>query len=340
MSLVVQTAAVIKEEEIRPDELFGEFLLLAASDAENFFDHSNFVEIDCPACGSAETRDNFTKFSFKYGACTKCGTLYASSRPTAEALLDYYARSQSQDYWANVILKHTGEKREQSILRPNLERIEEFLKERERSPRIALDVGASNGAFLLALKENRPDLDLVAVEPGHMAAEKCRSSGIKVYEDFVENCAGSEGACGDLVTCFEVFEHVQDPLKFAKALCDVTLPGGMAVITCLGADGFDIQLLWEKSRSIMPPYHLNFLSKQGMEALFGEAGFDRVEVLSPGRLDVQIVQNSIERDMAPEQISRFEKLLLSKDQDILTAFQKFLSSAGLSSHVWILAYKD
>ncbi len=340
MSLAVQAATAIKEEEIRPDELFGEFLSLAADDAENFFDHSNFVKINCPACGAAETRDSFIKFSFKYGACEKCGTLYACSRPTAKALLDYYAQSRSQDYWVNVILKKTGEKREQSILRPNLERIEELLKERKRSPRIALDVGAANGAFLLALKENCPDLDLVAVEPGQTAAEKCRSNGIKVYEDFVENCAGDEGVCGDLVTCFEVFEHVQDPLKFAKAVCDVTLPGGMAVVSCLGSDGFDIQLLWDKSRSVMPPYHLNFLSKQGMETLFMKAGFDHVEVLSPGRLDVQIVRNSIERDIVPDQMSRFEKLLLSKDEAVLSAFQKFLSSAGLSSHVWVLAYKD
>ncbi len=335
----VQTATVIKEEEIRPDDLFSEFLRLAAADAEGFFDRSQFVAIPCPACGEPGAGNGFEKFSFEYGQCKNCGTLYASPRPNPAELLRYYAQSKSQKYWLDTILRQTGEKREQSILRPNLERIEKLLIERNRVPKRALDVGASGGAFLSALSEKYPEAALVAIEPGQAAAEKCRVRNITVYEDFVENAAGKEGAQGDLVTCFEVFEHVQNPLKFAKALCDVTSPGGMAVITCLGADGFDIQLLWDKSRAIMPPFHLNFLSKQGMETLFAKAGFDKVEVLTPGRLDVEIVCKSIQRGVVPDNISRFEQLLLSKNEETLAKFQKFLAAEGLSSHVWILAYK-
>ena len=340
MKPFIHPAVIIKEDEIRPDELFGEFLNLAAKDAYEFFDHSKFVSINCPACNGGRTANEFEKFSFHYAQCLDCGTLYASSRPTAEHLLDYYAHSESQKYWVNTMLALTGDKREQSILRPNLQRIEMFLSERSRKPKTVLDVGASNGTFLCALQENHPDVSLIAIEPGEIAAANCRMRGIKVYEDFVENVAGQDGAQGDLVTCFEVFEHVQDPLKFAQALSDVTAPGGMAVITCLGVDGFDIQLLWDKSLAVMPPFHLNFLSRRGMETLFAKAGFDEVEVLTPGRLDVEIVRKSIERGVVPENISRFEALLLSQGDDTLAEFQKFLADRKLSSHVWILACKN
>lgn len=338
MSQAIQTNVPIKEEEIRPDDLFSAFQDLSAKDAQNFFDRSQFVSVSCPACGQEKTANGFKKFSFEYGQCTDCGTLYVTSRPNRGELLRYYGQAESQKFWVETILKKTGEKRQQSILLPNLARIQGLLKERNKSPARVLDVGAANGAFLTEWRKNNPSAEIIAIEPGEKAAAQCREKGMKVFEDFVENAAGQPGAQGDLVTCFEVMEHVQDPLQFAKALCGVTAPGGVSVITCLGADGFDIQLLWEKSRSVMPPYHLNFLSKKGMETLFSKAGFDEIEILTPGRLDVDIVKKSLEREQGVE-LSRFEKLLLSRGPETHVEFQKFLASHALSSHVWILAHR-
>jgi SAM-dependent methyltransferase len=159
-----------------------------------------------------------------------------------------------------------------------------------------------------------------------------------VFEGLLEDVASKDDACGDLVTCFEVLEHVQSPDAFCKAMHDVTAPGGVAIMSCLGVDGFDIQLLWEESRSFSPPYHLNFMSRTGMETMLAKAGFDRVEILTPGRLDVEIVQKSMQRGSSPG-LSRFEKLLLSRGDETLRAFQQFLADNALSSHVWIIGYR-
>lgn len=331
----------IREEEIRPDDLFGEFMRLSAQDAEGFFDQSKFVTVPCPGCGAGVARDFFIKHSFRYNHCAACGSLYVSPRPDAAALLDYYATSESQRFWFEKILKKTGEKRKESIMIPNVARIEGILEKAGRDPARVLDVGAAGGAFLTEWKKNHPEAQLFGIEPGRESAQACRDLGITVYENFVEEEAAQGGgrAQGDLVTCFEVIEHVQNPEKFAKAIHTVTAPGGMAIMSCLGADGFDIQVLWEKSRSLMPPYHLNFLSRQGMETLFSKAGFERVEIFTPGRLDVEIVKKSIARGDAPDHISRFEELLLSRGAETLAAFQAFLADNCLSSHVWIICHK-
>ena len=47
----------------------------------------------------------------------------------------------------------------------------------------------------------------------------------------------------DLVVCFEVIEHVHDPLLFVKIIWEMVAPGGIAVFTGLGVEGFDIQVL-------------------------------------------------------------------------------------------------
>jgi SAM-dependent methyltransferase/predicted RNA-binding Zn-ribbon protein involved in translation (DUF1610 family) len=334
----MQTSTAIKEEEIRPEDVFSEFMHLSAADAQNFFNRTKFVHIPCPACGAKKKASEFEKHSFTYNECAECGSLYVSPRPDPSELLRYYAQSKSQKFWADTVLKKTNTHRKESILIPNLERVEKALEARGKDPKSILDVGAANGAFLTEWRSRHGDAALVAIEPGQEAAQKCRDADIKVYEGFVEDEAGKAGAQGDLVVCFEVLEHVQNPENFAKALYKVTMPDGTCIITCLGLDGFDIQVLWEKSRSIMPPYHLNFLSSKGIETLFIKAGFRKVEVLTPGRLDVEIVKRSIERGIVPE-LSRFEKFLLSKDENTLKAFQKFLSENGLSSHVWIICHR-
>ncbi len=332
--------ASIKEEEIRPEDLFSEFMRLSMEDAQNFFAAEELTEIPCPACSCEIDAGGFEKFGFRYVHCKDCGTIYASPRPTPEALLRYYAEADSQSFWSEVILKKTGEKRVQSITLPALARAENIMKDIVgKEPASVLDVGAANGAFLAEWKNRHPKAELIAVEPGEEPAQKCRDQGMRVYEAFIEDVAGKDGAQGDLVTCFEVLEHVQNPLRFARALFDATNPGGVSVVSCLGADGFDIQVLWQDSRSIMPPYHLNFLSRDGMEKVFRQAGFEKVQILTPGRLDVEIVRRSIERGLDPA-LSRFEKLLLSRGEETLAAFQMFLADNGLSSHVWIIAYRD
>ena len=335
----MKSTFTIDEEEIRPEDIFNKFMSLSAKDAENFFDKSKFVEISCVGCGSDKKESYFEKHSFRYNHCAKCGSVYVSPRPDLSELTRYYSISDSQKFWSENILKKTGEKRKETIMLPNITRIEEILEHNDRDPKRVLDIGSANGAFLTEWKKRHADAELYGIEPGQDSAQKCRDLGIITYENSVENEAVNGQVFGDLVTCFEVVEHVQDPDLFAKSVYNVTATNGMAIMSCLGADGFDIQILWEKSRSLMPPYHLNFLSQHGMKELFSNAGFDKVEIFTPGRLDVQIVEKSIERGIAPD-LSRFEKLLLSRGEKTRQAFQQFLAEHCLSSHVWIVCYKS
>lgn len=170
------SAAVIREEEIRPDDIFTEFVRLSAEDAENFFDKTQFENVPCPGCGSEEISENFLKHSFQYNCCDDCGSIYVSPRPNKAELLRYYATSQSQTYWVETILKRTGEQRKASILIPCIDRIEGLLQERNRKPVRFLDVGAANGACLAEWKKRYPSAEIVGIEPGEEAAKKMSGS--------------------------------------------------------------------------------------------------------------------------------------------------------------------
>ncbi|BDW90336.1 MULTISPECIES: class I SAM-dependent methyltransferase [Thalassospira] len=328
----------IDENSIRPDDIFEKFLELCIEDAENFFNKENFIEIPCPACGSDEKDSWFKKHSFQYVECANCRSLFVSPRPSLEDLGNYYSSSASAAYWADNVIKKTLSSRRKSIVRPNVERISELTFEKANQDHTIIDIGAGSGSFLSEWKNEHPKASLIAIEPGDQAAKECEKLNIQVKKGVVENTYKGIGPKGDIVTCFEVIEHVQNPKAFATAVFGLVAPEGTAIITGLGVDGFDIQIMWENSRSIMPPHHLNFMSAEGIKELFLNAGFSKVTVVTPGRLDVEIVSRAIARKSYTPQ-SRFERFLFSRNPATLDAFQQFLAENKMSSHVWAICQR-
>jgi SAM-dependent methyltransferase len=169
-------------------------------------------------------------------------------------------------------------------------------------------------------------------------ADLCRDKKLEVIECFAEQALSLYGHV-DLVVALEVIEHVHDPLVFCNSLNHLLRAGGRLLLTGLSVDGFDIQVLWEHAKSISPPHHINFMSIQGFKQLLKRAGFSKVDIFTPGKLDVDIVKNTVEERDDALRGQRFIRNLLKQDEKVLKEFQQFLSKHRLSSHCWVWAVK-
>ena len=329
----------MKEAEIRPAELMQRYLELSRDDSVTLLGDAGEREpCACPACGSHEARPAFEKHGFTYVECMACRSLYVTPRPTAEALDRFYMDSPSSRFWAQEFFPAVAEARRLKLVRPKVKRILSATRERlEQVDRpVVVDVGAGAGTFLEEVGAALPPAELVAVEPGRDLAEACRAVGVRVVEAPVEDARELESS-GDLVTSFEVLEHVHDPLSFVAAMARIAKPGGTVLVTGLCGDGLDVQVLGAAANAVSPPHHLNFLSVHGLERMFERAGLEAVEVETPGELDVELVRRAVEEGRAPA-LPRFLDLLLTRrDERVWAAFQRFLQDARLSSHTWIWA---
>jgi len=329
----------MKEADIRSPELLDRYLSLSAQDAEVFFrDRSSFADILCPGCGCAGSPEAFTKNDFRYVECEACGSLFVSPRPPREALDRYYSASPSASFWADTFFPATAENRRHNIFVPRVEQVQLLLAERGVAVSNIIDVGAGYGIFLEEFVKRHPGIRAAAVEPGRKLADVCRSKGFETLEQPVEEATSWSGRA-DLVTCFEVLEHVHSLPEFVASLGRLARHGGCVLATGLGVDGFDIQVLWNRSKSVSPPHHLNFLSVSGFTQLFERLGFTDVEVMTPGRLDVDIVANATAVGEAAPGVSRFMRLLQKRGETAQAELQQFLVRHRLSSHTWILARK-
>ena len=327
----------MKENDIRPAHLLNEYLRLSSLDAEEYFQLENRVPIPCPACAETSFSPAFCKNGFEFVVCQQCATLYLSPRPPLREFERFYTESPSSSYWANTFFPSVIEARRHTIFKSKVKRVEAFCGSKGITGESIMEVGAGHGIFLEEWKKGHPNAKVFAVEPSPDLANVCRGKGIEVLEVVAEQ-AGQWFDCADLLTCFEVIEHAHDPLRFLQSFYNLVKKDGWVVISGLGVEGFDIQMLWEKSKSIFPPHHINFFSIKGFEELFARAGFKSVEVSTPGQLDVDIVWNAFREDDSLE-MGRFESLLFNRGEGALREFQDFLVQHKLSSHCWVSAHK-
>lgn len=325
------------EKDIRPADLHNAYLELSKEDARFCFEDVPRYEIDCVACGSNETNFVFQKFGFDYRECASCKTVFQSSRPEKQAFDEFYKNSASSAFWANDFFPAVLEARREKIFQPRVERLREECAKLGIQPRKLIDIGAGHGVFLEEWQKANTETSLLAVEPSDIMADICRQKGFEVIESTLEELPDDIGDAG-LVTSFEVLEHVFDPLDFVLALRRVAGKRGAVFLSTLCVDGFDIQTLWQESKSISPPHHLNFLSIEGFKHLFNRAGMDIVDITTPGKLDLDIVANYLKENAAEPDAHLFgSKFIarLNENPDLATKFQTFLSENLLSSHVWI-----
>ncbi len=252
----------MKEQDIRPQALFNRYLELAAGDVERFFSKTaDFVEVNCPACAGTSSHLAFEKLSFGYRLCEDCASLFVSPRPTPSMINTYYRDGASVHFWATDFFKQTADARRVRIFRPRALFVEEWSRKINPNGKRFADIGSGYGIFLDETQALNIFDDVIGIEPSPPLAAVCRERGFTIVEDTIEQCH-LDGPSPSVMTSFEFLEHAFDPSEFLGAVRKLLAPGGLLIFTTLTVSGFDIQVLWEHSKSAHPPQHLNLLSSR------------------------------------------------------------------------------
>lgn len=326
----------MKENEIRPKDLFQKYLDLAQKDIKRFFnDKSGFAQVSCPACSSSNESLAMEKLGFKYMTCGDCGSLFLSPRPTPEIMEEYYQHSESVKFWGTCFFKETADVRREKLFKPRAEFLRKVIKNLNiRDLELFVDVGSGYGIFLEEVERLSIFENVLGIEPAPNLAQICRGKGFEVIEGMVEDVDDLKVSG---VSAFEVIEHVYDPLSFLKAVKQIMKPDAFFIFTTLTVSGFDIQVLWGNSKSVYPPHHINLLSVNGMSKLIKRSGLEIIELTTPGELDVDIVRNFV-RNNNKFELPRFLESVVNCENDSLRDnFQSFLQKNLLSSHIRIIA---
>lgn len=329
---------LVKEEDIRPDSLMRENAKLRVEDIRKILKRKDeFVEISCPACESGSYRLVFQKDGFTFVCCKQCETVFVNPRPTYEMLTEFYTASKSIRHWNDRIFPASEDSRRSQIFAPRAQSIIELCRKYNAATRVLLDVGAGFGTFCEEIEKLAVFDKVIAVEPSPELAETCRRKGLDVIEKPIEEVELDQV---DVITNFELIEHLFWPKGFLSACVKVLRTGGLLIVTTPNIKGFDLLVLGKLSDNIGGPNHLNYFHPASLSRLLNDCGFEVLETSTPGRLDAELVRKkalSGEFDLSTHPF--LKQVLIDEWERVGVCFQKFLADNGLSSNMWLAARK-
>lgn len=322
-------------DKFRPPGIYDQVLNQREIDGLDFSNRykNSFEGFNCPVCQVAG-EFYFEKWGFSHDICHMCGTFYVSPRPSESLLIDYYNNFESPKLWTNLLVNtDSARKSLQYATRVNL--ILEKVK-LNKNP-VAIDIGAGSGAFALALKNSAVFKDVVALDISDDCLAVCSSLGITTYKGSIDLL---DDDSVDFLSMNDLVEHLHSPFSFIQKCYSVLKSGGWLTIATPNGKGFDFQILNKMTKNVVPPEHINYFNTFSIRKLLQDSGFTDIEVLTPGMLDVQIIQREVEQGFELSQKNEWlSQLFANGDENTILAFQEFLSNNLLSSHMLVLARK-
>ncbi|MDM8561534.1 class I SAM-dependent methyltransferase [Candidatus Parabeggiatoa sp. HSG14] len=164
-------------------------------------------------------------------------------------------------------LKRLVKRREQTM-----KTVSKLLSKRYSEIRL-LDVGCSNGAFIWIAKQL--GIKAEGVEPAVKAAKAATELGLKVHLGFLENIKLPENAF-DVITLFEVIEHISNPMVLLAECYRILCPGGILVIGTGNTNSWTRRILksrWDFFDIHQHGGHINFYNPNSMAVLANNTGF-------------------------------------------------------------------
>jgi SAM-dependent methyltransferase len=218
----------------------------------------------------------FRKNGYSLVQCVGCGLAYIDNPPTDAELTKIYS---SDAGYHGGMMKPGDEAyiRMDGIARRHMEIVSRYANEGR-----LLDVGCSTGLFLGRAKQ--AGLTAEGVEFSEQSAAIARDNfGVDVLHGDIRAASDRDGEY-DLVTMFDVIEHVRHPSQDIKAVYDLLKPGGLFILSTPNIDGLFPRLSYPFAELLdywphpEPPHHLYQFSVRTMAAMIEVGGFEAIGV--------------------------------------------------------------
>lgn len=222
----------------------------------------------CPSCQTDRCSPLFVKNGCRIRSCRSCGTWFVADPPSAERLRDIYGPT----YFAERLAQHASDAADAAAQRAataNARRRLALIRRSAPRGRRLLDVGCGTGTFLSVARESYQCCGVdVSAEAVAVVRERL---GVEAYAG---DLIGLDlpGGKFDVITLFDVIEHVLEPGAWMQAVRRLLAPRGVVVVTTGDTDSLACRLTGRWWHLMTPPEHLTFFSRRGLTEMMTRSG--------------------------------------------------------------------
>ncbi|HPX77089.1 MAG TPA: class I SAM-dependent methyltransferase [Bacteroidales bacterium] len=199
--------------------------------------------------------------------CQSCGLVFMENIPTIEELNTHYSKYSysSEGYLSPLTVQSYN------FL---LNKFEPYRKTNK-----ILDVGCGRGWFLQEAKKR--GWNVYGTEYSDEAIKICKSNGLEMKEGQLKHDTFTAEEF-DIVTSFEVMEHINNPLEETNYIYNFLRKGGMFYITTPNFNSYLRYYLKSDFNVIAYPEHLTYYTRNTMKKLMKKQGFTPLKILTTG----------------------------------------------------------
>ncbi|MDD5650614.1 MAG: class I SAM-dependent methyltransferase [Candidatus Nanoarchaeia archaeon] len=238
--------------------------------------------IKCNLCGNPEfkiihkgLKDENVDLTKKYASssnvigndqivqCTHCGLKYVNPRLTDKEIVTGYSEGSDELFVSQA-------KGRELTFKKSLKLIEKY------SPKgKILDVGTAGGSFLKVAKDNGWQVE--GIEPNKWLCDwGNKNYGIKIKQGTIFNHKFKKDEF-DVVTLWDVLEHVTDPKKTLEEVNKIMKKNGLLVVNYPDI-GSSVSKLMGKRWIFLLSVHLFYFDKITIKKMLNTTGFDVIKI--------------------------------------------------------------
>ncbi|MBN1586575.1 MAG: methyltransferase domain-containing protein [Candidatus Omnitrophica bacterium] len=262
-------------------------------------------QIDCALCGADKTTAVWVENGLTVVRCKQCGLMYTNPRDVSEATGDFFEQTLSGPEALDADEAMMWDASRRARYDEMLKRLAGF-----RGPGRHLDVGCGLGYFCQAAEEN--GWESYGVDPSRRSCvEAAKGLGMgRVFVGTLEDLPGDAGPF-DLISFWDVLEHLRDPANTLKQAHALLAPGGVLFAE---VPNTSFHLVYNRIRRflergkglmyLMPQGHLYHYTRATLKGMLQNAGFERVDFFAGEPTRVMLVgKNAYSRTLVPLKIA-------------------------------------
>lgn len=276
-------------------------ILCHHGEGQEFLTHKNYILFECRKCGAVSPNINFSKINEKNiyddPACVK------DTIREVVSTYDYRKKTYAPER-LDYVLEKTGLKPKQIKL---------------------LDIGCGPGYFISHLKDKK--IYYKGIELADFLVDFCRKKGLNVEKAEVKN---EPDRFYNVITLFDVLEHLVKPLEFMSVLSNKLTPGGYVIAYVPNIHSLAYYLMGEYQNTLVPFQHVCFYDQRSLTYLARKTGF---EIRSVDYYGLDLIDYLYMKDYQ-DKVGYHQKL-----KDLIPVLQSVIDKQKISNHMRVLFQK-
>lgn len=217
---------------------------------------------DCPLCRASNAAPSFRRAGIPYFSCATCR--FRFSLPERNANLEN-GLADFEDAYLQYLRPDPSDVANFEALRDWMERFRPLAGTR------LLDVGCGGGKLVRFLRER--NVEAYGLEPSRALYDHFLAREPGFFAGFAGDFAPGWSRPFDVVTAFDVVEHVADPIRFLRDLARLVEVGGHVFVSAPDV-GSVLARITRSRWHYYDRYHLSYFSRRTLERAAAATGFE------------------------------------------------------------------